>query len=70
MKVLIVMATTVIIVNVIIMNKIWNNTKDVNKVIDLINFEIDNCCMDYSIAFRLIFKLVSLRNRYLYREVC
>lgn len=49
--------------------KEWNNTKDVNKVIDLINFEIDNCCMDYSIALRLIFKLVSLRNRYLYRDV-
>ena len=26
-------------------NKIYNETKDVNKVIDIINFEINNCCL-------------------------
>lgn len=50
-------------------NKIYNETKDVNKVIDIINFEINNCCLENNLSLKLVFKLVQLRNRYFYKEV-
>ena len=50
-------------------NKIYNETKDVNKVIDIINFEINNCCLENNFSLKLVFKLVQLRNRYFYKEV-
>ena len=50
-------------------NKIYNETKDVNKVIDLINFEINNCCLENNLSLKLVFKLVQSRNRYFYKEV-
>ena len=43
-------------------NKIYNETKDVNKVIDIINFEINNCCLENNLSLKLVFKLVQLRN--------
>ena len=49
-------------------NKIYNETKDVNKVIDLINFEINNCCLENNLSLKLVFKLVQSRNRYFYKE--
>ena len=50
-------------------NKIYNETKDVNKVIDIINFEINNCCLENNLSLKLVFKLVQLKNRYFYKEV-
>ena len=50
-------------------NKIYNETKDVNKVIDLINFEINNCCLENNLSLKLVFKLVQSRNRFFYKEV-
>lgn len=50
-------------------NKIYNEAKDVNKVIDLINFEINNCCLENNLSLKLVFKLVQSRNRYFYKEV-
>ena len=49
-------------------NIIYKKTKNNLKAIDLINLAIDNCCIDTSTSLKLIFKLVQLRNRYLYKE--